>query len=224
MKKWMIAFGLFAATVFSVGYTFAQGSGHGPGHGSTHQESVHGRGHGEMRHHESADAGEDLSLTTEQRAKFQELRRKFKSENAQLIGALVAKRLELQSLWTDPKAESKAIMDKEKELSDLKNQMRDKAVQLKLEARKFLTPEQITKFGARWGMRHGFGGSHMMGGHGKMDRGGMMGGRGMMGCGGMMEHGHGTGHGMGMMGHGAGHSRGRMGRMGSMGGMGRMCD
>jgi Spy/CpxP family protein refolding chaperone len=215
MKKWMIALGLFAATVFSVSYAFAQGSGHGPGHGSAHPESVHGRGHGEMRHHESAGAGKDLSMTAEQKAKFQELRRKFRSENAQLIGAMVAKRLELQTLWTDPKAESKAIMDKERELSDLKNQMRDKAVQLKLEARKFLTPEQITKFGSRWGMRHGFGCSHMMGGHGKMDRGGMM------GCDGMLEHGRGMGHGMGMMDHGAGHGGGRMG---SMGGMGRMCD
>jgi Spy/CpxP family protein refolding chaperone len=67
---------------------------------------------------------------------------------------MVTKRLELQSLWTDPKAESKAIMDKEKELRDLQNQMKDKSLQLKLEARKLLTPEQIAEFGP--GMGRGF--------------------------------------------------------------------
>ena len=175
MKRWIIALGLFAATVFSFGYAFAQGAGHGPGHGSEHQESVHGRGHGEMRHHESGSAGKDLSLTAEQKAKFQELRRKFISENAQIIGDLVAKRLELQSLWTDPKAESKAVMDKEKELRDLQNQMRDKGIQMKLETRKFLTPEQIAQFGEH----RGWGRGGMMGPGRGMGMGRGMGGMGM---------------------------------------------
>jgi hypothetical protein len=53
-------------------------------------------------------------------------------------------------------------MDKEKELRDLQNQMRDKSLQMKLEARNFLTPEQISEFGQ--GMGRGFGRGHMMGG------------------------------------------------------------
>ncbi len=56
-------------------------------------------------------------------------------------------RLELRSLWTDPKADNKAIADKEKQLRDLQNQMREKMVQLKLEARSILTPEQLSEFG-----------------------------------------------------------------------------
>ena len=60
-----------------------------------------------------------------------------------MFGAIVTKKLELQSLWTDPKADSKAILDKEKEMRDLQNQIKDKAVQMRLVARKFLTPEQI---------------------------------------------------------------------------------
>jgi Spy/CpxP family protein refolding chaperone len=104
-----------------------------------------------------------LNLTPEQKAKFKELRRKFIEENAQLIGGLVAKRLELRSLWTDPKADSQVILTKEKELRDLQNQMRDKIVHYGLEARNFLTPEQIEKFGSvrgmgRWGtMGHSLG-------------------------------------------------------------------
>ena len=129
--------------------------------------------------HESWGPGKDDSLTTEQKTKFQELRRKFRGENAKLIGAIVTKKLELRSLWTDPKADSKAILDKEKELRDLQNQMRDKVVQMKLEARKFLTPEQIENWKPGWGMGREFGGGSGMG-HG------MGPGRGM-----------GPGHGMG---------------------------
>jgi Spy/CpxP family protein refolding chaperone len=70
---------------------------------------------------------------------------------------MVTKRLELRSLWTDPKADPKAILDKENELGNLQNQMRDKVVQFKLEARKILTPEQLAEFGSHWGMRHGRG-------------------------------------------------------------------
>jgi Spy/CpxP family protein refolding chaperone len=128
--------------------------------------------------HESWGPGRDYPLTSEQRAKFQELRRKFREENAKLIGAMVTKKLELRSLWTDPKADSKAILDKEKELRDLKNQLMDKAVQMRLEARKFLTPEQIQNWNPGRGMGHGFGRGHMMGGGYGMGQGGMGPGRG----------------------------------------------
>ena len=171
MKKMIIALSLTA--VISIGMTsaYAQGPGFGPGPKGMHSQESWGPGRG-------------LNLTPEQKTKFQELRRNFRAENAQLIGAIVAKRLELQSLWTDSKAESRAILDKEKELRDLQNQMRDKRVQLRLEARKFLTPEQISKFGSRWGMRKGFCGGQRRG-HG--------------------YRGHGMGHGMGpWMGHGMG--------------------
>ena len=101
---------------------------------------------------------------------------------------MVTKRLELRSLWTDPKADSKAILDKERELRDLQNQMRDKAVQMRLEARKFLTPEQIANWRPGWGMGPGFGRGHRMAAG--MGRGGMGPGYGMNGHGGM-----GPGHG-----------------------------
>ena len=158
MKKTIVLLGLVALMLLGVTYAYAQGPGMGPGHRGMH---------------ESWGPGKDSSLTPEQKTKFQELRRKFREENAKLIGAMVTKRLELQSLWTDPKADSKAILDKEKELRDLQNQLRDKAVQMRLEARKFLTPEQIANFGPGCGMGPGFGRGHMMGGGYGMGRGGM---------------------------------------------------
>jgi Spy/CpxP family protein refolding chaperone len=160
-KKRIVVLGLAALMVLGVAYAYAQGPGFGPEHRP-------GQGHEKWS-----------SLTPEQQTKFQELRRKFRDDNAKLFGAIVTKRLELQSLWTDPKAESKAILDKEKELRDLQNQIKDKAVQMRLEARTFLTPEQIQNWKAGWGMGRGFGGGHMMGRGPGMGRGGMGPGRGM---------------------------------------------
>jgi Spy/CpxP family protein refolding chaperone len=168
MKKLLVVSSLLAVMLSGVTLAFANppGPGYGPGYGRMHYQ-------------EQGGPGKLSNLTPEQKAKFQELRRKFRAENAQLIGSLVTKRMELQSLWTDPKADPKAIMDKERELRDLQNQMRDKGVQSRLEAREFLTPEQISQFGQHRGMGQG----------GMMGRGGMMGqGRGMgrmgrgMGC------------------------------------------
>jgi len=163
MKKKVVALGLAAVLVLGVAYAFAQGPASGPGH-----EHGQGWGHGKWS-----------SLTPEQQTKFQELRRKFSEDNAKLFGAIVTKRLELRSLWTDPKAEPKAILDKEKELRDLQNQIKDKAVQMRLEARKFLTPEQIQNWKPGWGMERGFGGGRMMGHGPGMGRGGMGPGHGM---------------------------------------------
>jgi len=145
---------LLSFVVLGVTYALADDPGFGPGRRGFH-------------HRESWGSDKDSNLTPDQEAKFKELRRKVDGETAQLKGTILTKKLELQSLWSDPKADPKAITDKEKELRNLQNQMKDKMVQLKLEARQFLTPEQISDFGPGRGMGRGFG------------RGGMMGGRGM---------------------------------------------
>jgi len=144
----MIGLGLVIVMLFGISYVYAQEQGDPPRHGWMHGEKSWGQ-------------GKRLNLTLEQKAKFQELRRKFIGENAQLIGELVAKRLELRSLWTDPKADSQAILAKEKELRDLQNRMKDKIIQYRLEARNSLTPEQIEKLGLIGGM-----GRRRMMGHG----------------------------------------------------------
>jgi len=161
MKKTVVVLGLVAVMVLGVAYAFAQGPGAGPGNRP-------GWGHEKWS-----------SLTPEQQTKIQELRQKFTDETAQLRGTMLTKRIELQSLWRNPKADPKAILEREKEMRGLQDQMKDKAVQFKLEARKILTPEQISQFGAGRGMGHGFGGGHMMGGRHGMAQGGMGPGYGM---------------------------------------------
>jgi Spy/CpxP family protein refolding chaperone len=159
MKKRVVILGLVAVMVLGVAYAFAQGPGSGPGPG-------HRPGWGQEKW---------SSLTPEQQTKFQELRQKLNDETAQLRGTMLTKRLELQSLWTNPKADPKAIVEKEKELRDLQNQIKDKAVQMRLEARKSLTPEQIQNSKPGWGMGRG----HKKGGGYGMGRGGMGPGHGM---------------------------------------------
>jgi Spy/CpxP family protein refolding chaperone len=157
MKKAIIIFGLVAMVLLGVTYVYARNQEFGPRYKAMPSQEFWG-------------ACKIPNLTPEQKAKFQELRRKFNDETAQLQGALLTKRLELRSLWVNPKADSKAIMDKERELRDLQNQLKDKAVQNMLEARKILTPEQLSEFGS--GCRTGFGHGHMMGyGHWRGNRG-----------------------------------------------------
>lgn len=164
MKKKIVLLGLVAVMLLSVTYVYAQGYGMGPGMGPGHRGM-----------HEFWGPGKDYSLTPDQKAKLLELRRKFGEENAKLIGAAVSKQVELHSLWTDPKADPKAILEKERELRDLQNQLKDKAVQMKLEARKFLTPEQIENWrpGLGMGMGPGRGRGYMAGCDFEMGRGGM---------------------------------------------------
>jgi Spy/CpxP family protein refolding chaperone len=143
MKKAGIALGL-AVVMFLSLYVYAQDSKVGP--------EPKG-GHGQPYEH----FGKRLDLDQKQKASLHALHQKFKGETAQLIGELVTKRIELRLLWSDPKADSEAILAKEKELRDLQNQMRDKIVQYKLEFRKILKPEQIEKLGSMGGMGFGFG-------------------------------------------------------------------
>ena len=128
MKKIVMALGFAMVLIFSTAYVYAFDPGTDPGQ----------KGMGKMGHssREVWRTGKGLSLTPEQKAKFLDLRRDFKRDNAQLIGSLVAKKIELQALWTDPKADSNAIMEKTKELRDVQSQLKDKFVGMMLEARK----------------------------------------------------------------------------------------
>ncbi len=156
MKKTVIVFGLVAVMVLGVAYAFAQGPGLGQGRMDRpcweSGRPGHGPGHGG-----GPGWGRWASLTSEQRAKFQELRRKFIKDTAELRGGIVAKRTELGVLWSDPKADPQVILQKERELRALQDQMRDKAVEMRLEGRKILTPEQLAEMGPGWGMGRGMG-------------------------------------------------------------------
>src|SRR5512136_2468143 len=135
MKK-MIVVLTAVAVVLGVAYAYAQGPGFGPGPG---------RGLGQCG--DCGKCGKSASLTEAQRTQLQELRKKFFDETAPLRDSIHAKRQELRSVWSDPNAKPEAIVAKEKELRSLQDQMYDAAVQQKLEARKILTPEQLSQAG-----------------------------------------------------------------------------
>jgi Spy/CpxP family protein refolding chaperone len=160
MRKTIIALVLVAVMLLSITYVYAQGPGFGSGRRGTPSQA-------------SWCQGKWSSLTPEQNTKFQELRRKFEEETAPLRGTMLTKALELRSLWTNPKSDSKTILDKEKELRDLQNQLREKGIQYILEARKSLTPEQIAEFGSGWKMGRGVGPGPMKGQGPGMGWGGM---------------------------------------------------
>ncbi len=126
MNKKIITLGLIGILLLGVTYAYAEGLAFGLG--------PRGR------------VGQEFwpSLTTDQKAKLQELRRKFEEETAQLRGSMLTKRLELRALWRNPKADEKALREKEKELRELQNQWGDKVIEHRLEARKLLTPEQLS--------------------------------------------------------------------------------
>jgi Spy/CpxP family protein refolding chaperone len=86
-----------------------------------------------------------LNLSNDQLAKMKELRTGYHEETKVLRQDLAMKRLEMRKLFTDPKTDETTLLAKQKELSTLSQQLRDKKAQMKIEWRKILTPEQIAK-------------------------------------------------------------------------------
>jgi Spy/CpxP family protein refolding chaperone len=151
MKKVVIVLALVAVGIFGVTYVYAVGPGFGPGFGRGDCPGFQGTS----------------SLTPEQKSQLDESRKKFFDETVTLRETMRSKRLELRTLWADPKADPAIIQAKERELRELSNQMRDKMVQHRLEARNLLTDEQLAEFGSCGGRGRGFGR-----GMGRMGRGG----------------------------------------------------
>lgn len=97
-----------------------------------------------------------LDLSKEQMDKMWQLRERFRNETERLRYELFQKRVELKGLYADPATDKATLLAKEKEISGLRQALHDKMVQLKIEQRAILTPEQLkqlkdTPYG------HGFG-------------------------------------------------------------------
>jgi Spy/CpxP family protein refolding chaperone len=107
------------------------------------------------RHHPGMHDPNLLNLTPDQQSKLKEIWGSFRKDTVFLRNDLKIKRLELQTLWTVPQPEKDKIVAKQKEIIDLTTQLKMKAIDARLEARKVLTPEQAAQVGM-WGpeMRH----------------------------------------------------------------------
>ena len=86
-----------------------------------------------------------LNLSDEQLTKMKELRNSFRSDTRDLKYNLSIKRIEMRKLFTDPKTNDATLLAKQKEISKLRQQLSDKRDGMKVEWRKILTPEQISK-------------------------------------------------------------------------------
>lgn len=135
MKKTLVLVGLVVVFLVGVSYVYARGPGFGPGRGP-------GFGLGGCPGFAGA-----ANLSAEQKAQVGDLRQKHFAEVAPLREKMQNLRQELRTLWADPKADAAAIKNKTTEMAGLRDQMQDKMVQFRLDARNLLTPDQITALG-----------------------------------------------------------------------------
>ncbi len=85
------------------------------------------------------------NLTGEQITSFNNLQQVFVNDTANLRNELVQKRLEFQNLMVQVTPDAAAVTAKQKEVSDVMAKVAEKRTSYQLEARKLLTPEQVTQ-------------------------------------------------------------------------------
>ncbi len=105
-----------------------------------------------------------MNLNAEQAGQLFDLKQKFMNDTAGLRKEMMVKRTELAALWRADNPDEKQILAKQKELNALREQMQQKAVGFKMQARKICPQGPMGKGqGAGMGMGGGMG---MARGHG----------------------------------------------------------
>ncbi|NLA41697.1 MAG: Spy/CpxP family protein refolding chaperone [Smithella sp.] len=119
----------------------------GPGPGK-------GRGYGPC-----GDASlERLNLTDEQKVKIEALQDANYKATRPVREKIFDKSVELRRLWLQANPDRGKITAAQKELRTLRNEMEDRATNLRLEVNKVLTPEQKDQLAnLPWGRKAGFG-------------------------------------------------------------------
>ena len=93
-----------------------------------------------------------MNLTPEQAGKLFDLREKMQADTADLRKQVMVKQAELAALWKPEKPDQTAIQAKQKELNALRDQMQEKMIAFRLEAKK-IAPD--CPMGMGMGMGHG---------------------------------------------------------------------
>ena len=101
------------------------------------------------------------NLSPEQREKLQAQEQKFYEDTAELRRELSQKRLDLRSLWIDPKADPQKIKVRQREVFELQRRIQEKAMEHKLAIRELLPEEGIGR--GPWGSGMGYGPHHRRG-------------------------------------------------------------
>ena len=125
----------------------------GWGWGGGHMMGNWGRGPG---YYDRDDRGY-TTLNREQQEQLADLDRKFFDETRDLRDKLWSKSAELNALLSETNPDSSKVSNLQKEISDLRAKLDEKAINHEIEARK-IAPD--TRFGG------GYGYGHMMGGYG----------------------------------------------------------
>lgn len=130
-----------------------------------------------------------LDLSNDQITRMRDLHNRYYQETRNLRYDLMQRRLEMRRLFLDPKADSAALLAKQREVSSARQRLGDAMARMMVDWRAILTPQQIQKLdmAALGHSRMGTDGMMMGGGWGygmggEMQHGMMMG-RGMMGDG-----------------------------------------
>ena len=96
-----------------------------------------------LMHTPMMDWASQLNLTPEQSAKLHDLREAFLRDTLTWRNELLIKRFDLRDLLRNPESEPQAIINKQREISDLESKIQERGILLQIELRKVLTPEQI---------------------------------------------------------------------------------
>jgi len=89
---------------------------------------------------------ESLNLSAAQMEKVRSLRAAYLKEKEPLRTRLYSLRMELKLLWMQTQADPVKIKSKQKEVHDLKWQLKEKTTDYRLAFREILTPEQLSKY------------------------------------------------------------------------------
>lgn len=136
----------------SQAFAWGPGRGYGPGRGGCYYQG----------------AGlENLNLTSDQKAKIEDLQVAHEKATRPLRDKIYDKSAELRKLWLAAEPDKGKILAAQKELNSLRDETQAKSTELRLDIRKVLTPEQNAKLAdTGWGRGPGFGPRGGMRGHG----------------------------------------------------------
>lgn len=94
-------------------------------------------------HDKTFDMDNRLNLTKEQREKLWNIRDKYFNDMQRLRQEMIQKKIELRNLYLDSKTNESTISNKQKELIELRQKLEEKRMEMMLEERKILTPQQL---------------------------------------------------------------------------------
>ena len=106
---------------------------------------LHNKIKGQHGRQPPCDIVQSLNLSDEQVEKFKDIRKKNFEQTKEIRTEMHNKKAELDILWNQVNPDAQIIKNKMNEICNLKQQLNEISVDLRLECRKILTPEQLNR-------------------------------------------------------------------------------